>query len=138
MIYIAGPFFNQDELDTIKEIEKILSGRGIMYFSPRLHDDPEHKPQTAEWSRAIFEMDRDAIEASDVVLVVYHGNYSDTGTAWECGYASAKGKPVVVVHLGDSSNLMVHESAVANITLEELEQYDFRKLEEKRYNGKMF
>ena len=138
MIYIAGPFFNQNELDIIQEIEKILSRRGILYFSPRLHDDPEHEPQTAEWSRTIFGMDRDAIDASDVVLVVYHGNYSDTGTAWECGYASAKGKPVVVVHLGDSSNLMVHESAVANITVEELEQYDFRKMEEKRYNGKMF
>ena len=138
MIYIAGPFFNPDELYIIQEIEKILSDRDIMYFSPRLHDDPEHKPQTTEWSRTIFEMDKDAIDASDIVLVVYHGNYSDTGTAWECGYAYAKGKPVVVVQLGDSSNLMVHESAVANITMEELKKYDFGKLEEKRYSGKMF
>ena len=137
MIYIAGPFFNEEELNLITEVERILEGRGLEFYCPRLHDDLEHEYMSQEWSRSTFELDRDAIDQSDLVLAVYHGNYSDTGTAWECGYAYAKGKPVVVVHTGDSSNLMIHESATANICLEDLNTYDFQKLEEVRYSGKM-
>ena len=91
-----------------------------------------------EWSKATFELDRDAIDKCDRVVAVYHGNYSDTGTAWECGYAYAKGLPVIVVHVGDSSNLMIHESATANIRMEDLKTYDFQKLEPVRYSGKMY
>ena len=98
----------------------------------------EYEPQSQKWSKATFQMDRDAIDSCDLVLLIYHGNYSDTGTAWECGYAYAKGKPVVVVHAGDSSNLMIHESAVANIRMEDLASYDFQELKEIRYSGKIF
>ncbi|MBQ9032475.1 MAG: nucleoside 2-deoxyribosyltransferase [Parasporobacterium sp.] len=138
MIYIAGPFFNEEELNTMTEVERILEGRGLEMYCPRLHDDLEHEYMSSEWSRATFELDRDAIDRSSIVLAVYHGNYSDTGTAWECGYAYAKGLPLIVVHAGDSSNLMIHESAIANISMEELKTYDFQKLEEVRYSGKIF
>ena len=138
MIYIAGPFFNEEELEAVRKAEQILLGRGFDIYSPRLHEDREHDFQSAQWSAQTFQMDRDAIDESDLMLMIYHGNYSDTGTAWECGYAYAKGKPVVVVHLGDSSNLMVHESAVANIRMEDLAEYDLDMLEEVRYEGKMF
>ena len=47
-------------------------------------------------------------------------------------------KPSIVVHFGESSNLMVHESAVANIGIEELETYDFQEMEEIGYSGRMF
>ena len=69
--------------------------------------------------------------------MLYHGNYSDSGTAWECGYAYAIDKPVVCVQIGDLSNLMVHCSAVANITLEELKTYDFEKMPWIDYTGDM-
>jgi len=138
MIYIAGPFFNIEEMDIITGVEKILDDRGLEFYCPRLHDDLEHEYMSPEWSRATFELDRDAIDRCSLVLAVYHGNYSDTGTAWECGYAYAKGLPVIVVHTGDSSNLMIHESAIANIRIEELKTYDFEKLEEIRYNGKIY
>ena len=138
MIYIAGPFFNDEELNIIQKVENILINRGFEIYSPRLHEDREHEPQSGDWSRQTFLMDRDAIDRSSLMVIVYHGNYSDTGTAWECGYAYAKNKPVVAVHLGGSSNLMVHESAVANISLEELEKYDFKEMKKVAYSGKMF
>ena len=138
MIYIAGPFFNNKELNVIQRVENILSGRGFEIFSPRLHDTDEYEPQTPEWSRHTFLMDRNAIDQCSHMVMVYHGNYSDTGTAWECGYAHALGKPIVAVHLGESSNLMVHESAIANISIEELENYDFNAMTEIRYSGRMF
>ena len=77
----------------------------------------------------------------ELACMLYHGAYSDSGTAWEAGYACGTGKPVVAVHTGHSgsaSNLMVHESAAANITLEELESYDFNALPNKPYSGEMF
>ena len=138
MIYIAGPFFNEMELETVLKVENILKERGADFYSPRLHEDREHMPQTQEWSEATFKMDRDAIDRCDLILMVYHGNYSDSGTAWECGYAYAKGKPVIVLHTGDSSNLMVHESAAANITADDLDSFDFYNIKETKYSGKMF
>ena len=47
--------------------------------------------------------------------MLYWGNYSDSGTAWECGYAYATGKPVIVLQLGESSNLMIHEGSHTNL-----------------------
>ena len=137
MIYLAGPFFNDDELAAVRRAESILQNRRLDFYSPRLHDDREHEYQSPEWSRGTFNLDRDAIDRCSIVLAVYHGNYSDTGTAWECGYAYATGKPVIVVHTGDTSNLMIHESATANICMETLETYDFQNLPEIRYSGRI-
>ena len=37
-IYLASPFFNEDELNDVIRAEKILLGRGFEVFSPRLHE----------------------------------------------------------------------------------------------------
>ena len=87
-----------------------------------------------------FHNDRRFIDWADVVVMLYHGGYSDSGTAWEAGYACGTGKPVVAVHVGrgdGGSNLMIHESAVTNISLEELSSYDFDSLPHTAYQGKM-
>ena len=39
-------------------------------------------------------MDIAAIQDCDMVFVVYDGLYSDSGTAWEIGYAYALGKDI--------------------------------------------
>ena len=72
-------------------------------------------------------------------MVLYYGNYSDTGTAWECGYAFAKGKPVILVHVNDEadSNLMMHCGCHSNIRLKELGDYDFKTLPIYEYSGAM-
>ncbi len=137
-IYLAGPFFNETELENIKKAEKILTERGFELFSPRLNEVRVDISDKARWSRETFENDRRGIDGCDAVVMMYYGAYSDSGTAWECGYAYAAGKPVVVVHLGDNSNLMVHEGSASNITLCELSDYDFEKLPHKAYEGEMF
>lgn len=82
--------------------------------------------------------DKKFIDWADIVVMLYYGGYSDSGTAWECGYAYGTNTPVVVVQLGEDSNLMVHEGCHSNITLEELKTYDFEMLPVKPYKGKMF
>ena len=138
-IYLASPFFNEKELADVTRAEKILMGRGFEVFSPRLHEVRTDKNAEPErWSRETFEMDRENIDLCDCVVMLYRGAYSDSGTAWECGYAYATNKPVIVVHLGDDSNLMVHEGCHTNITMDELEEYDFNMMPFKPYSGKMF
>ncbi len=142
-IYLASPFFNDYELECVRRAEEILFARGFNVFSPRLNEvRDEVSSQQSSWSMATFLNDRRFIDWADVVVMLYHGNYSDSGTAWEAGYACGTHKPVVVVHVGqggdNGSNLMVHESAHTNITLEELADYDFEKMPSNPYKGKMF
>jgi len=139
MIYIASPFFNDEEIECVAKAEKILRGRGFEVYSPREHEVRDKEVGTPEWSAAIFKEDKDAIDWCDCVVMLYHGGYSDSGTAWECGYAYATGKPVIVVQLGSNSNLMVHEGSRSNLTsVEELENYDFEKKPKYAYSGEMF
>ena len=37
-IYLAGPFFNDEEIINIEKAEKILFSRGFDVFSPRLNE----------------------------------------------------------------------------------------------------
>lgn len=138
MIYLASPFFNDKETEALSYAENTLRKRGFEVFSPREHEIRDEETGSGEWCRKVFELDRDALDACDTVVVIYHGNYSDSGTAWECGYAHGKGKKIVAVQLGKDSNLMVHESVCANISLNELETYDFNEMPEKKYAGVSF
>lgn len=138
-IYLASPFFNEKELENVKIAEKILTERGFSLFSPRLNEvRTDEITQQSWWSKETFMNDKKFIDWADVVVMLYYGGYSDSGTAWECGYAYGTNTPVVVVQLGEDSNLMVHEGCHSNITLEELKSYDFEMLPAKPYKGKMF
>ncbi len=142
-IYIASPFFNDYEVSCLEVAEKVLFGRGFDVFSPRLNEvRDENSPKDDAWSLETFINDKKYIDRADVVVALYHGCYSDSGTAWECGYACGKNITIVAVHVGkdksNGSNLMVHESARANISLEELADYDFEALPPKKYTGIRF
>lgn len=138
-IYLASPFFNDEELKNIETAEKILFERGFEVFSPRLNEvRSEETIGSPLWSKETFMNDRRFIDWADCVVMLYYGNYSDSGTAWECGYAYGTNTPVIVVHLGEDSNLMIHEGCHTNITLDELKTYDFNKMPYKPYQGKMF
>ena len=138
-IYLASPFFNEKELENVKIAEKILTERGFSLFSPRLNEvRTDEITQQSWWSKETFMNDKKFIDWADVVVMLYYGGYSDSGTAWECGYAYGTNTPVVVVQLGEDSNLMVHEGCHSNITLEELKTYDFEILPAKPYKGKIF
>ena len=138
-IYLASPFFNEKELENVKIAEKILTESGFSLFSPRLNEvRTDEITQQSWWSKETFMNDKKFIDWADVVVMLYYAGYSDSGTAWECGYAYGTNTPVVVVQLGEDSNLMVHEGCHSNITLEELKTYDFEMLPAKPYKGKMF
>ena len=137
-IYLASPFFKESENDYVTLAEECLRHRGFEVFSPREHEVRDTDAVgTVDWAFKTFRNDVDAIDECDCVVMLYHGNYSDSGTAWECGYAYATNKPIVCVQIGDVSNLMIHCSAIANITLEKLKTYDFETMPWIDYAGDM-
>ena len=144
-IYIASPFFNEREIDNLSRVERLLEDRGFQVFSPRQHEvrSEETKGQS-RWSKETFLNDKRFIDWAEVVVMLYYGCYSDSGTAWECGYAYGTHTPVVVVHLesdpNNGSNLRVHEGCHTNLSsIAELEDFDFDLLlPVKPYEGKMF
>ena len=138
-IYLASPFFNEEELRNVALAEEILTERGFTVFSPRLNEvRTEETVGSRAWSKETFMNDRRFIDWADAVVMLYYGGYSDSGTAWECGYAFGTNTPVVVVQLGEASNLMIHEGCHTNISMDELSEYDFETMPYKPYEGKMF
>ena len=108
-VYIASPFFCEKETEALEKVEKILKARSLNVFSPREHQISKENIEKHEWSELTFKSDKAAIDRCDVVVMLYWGNYSDSGTAWECGYAYGIGVPCVVVQMGEDSNLEGNE-----------------------------
>lgn len=135
-VYLASPFFNDTEIRTMQEVLSILREKDLDVFAPYENQNKHLEFGSTEWRRMTFQGDVDGIDSSDlVVAIIDQGNYDDSGTAWEIGYAYAKGIPVVVVNTtGETINLMIADSLYAILTsLEEVSNYDFDNLTKKPY-----
>lgn len=132
-IYLAGPFFNNEEIAYIEKLENILRGRGYEVFSPREHtiSNGEDMPNE-KWGYEVFRMDVKAITECGIVLAVYHGMYSDTGTAWEIGYAYANNVPIVLLctNKEKEQSLMVVNAGRVLTDIDEIKIYDFEEIPE--------
>ncbi len=115
-LYLAGPLFSIAEQRFNVDVARFLKKKGFKVWLPQAHE-PRDKTATA-----IFEMDVEGLDWADMVVACMDGPDPDSGTAWECGYAFAKGKPIVCYRTdfrisGDTKdapyNLMLSESAVA-------------------------
>lgn len=135
-VYLASPFFDDAELERVNKVKEILDLKGLEVFSPKEHQNEHLEFGSIEWRKATFENDVKHIDWCDVVVaIICKGNYDDSGTAWELGYAYATNKPVVLVNItGETINLMIADSIHALITsYDELKEYDFEKMEKKPY-----
>jgi nucleoside 2-deoxyribosyltransferase len=117
-IYLAGPLFTMAEQNFNVDLARYLDGQGFDVWLPQEHEPREATP------RAIFAMDVEAHDRADMVVACMDGPDPDSGTAWECGYAFAKGKPIVCFRTdfrvsADSKsapyNLMLSESATTRV-----------------------
>lgn len=137
-IYLASPFFKPEQIALVDIAENLLRKQGHIVFSPREHQLPEIAYGTIPWRTAVFNNDIKHIQWADyVVAIVAEGNYSDSGTAMEVGYAYAMGKPVVVVNPTENTiNLMIADSLHAYLkSWTDLINYDFDNLPIKPYIG---
>ena len=106
-IYIAGSFSNEQEkkdiYSLINKVRKIHPNAEL--FIPMEHfveggnekdDKGNYIMSNQEWGRRVYEMDINALNQANEVIAIYRGRISGTGTAFEIGYAVAKGIPVTV------------------------------------------
>lgn len=115
LVYIAGPFFNDDQVKVIQRIEMLLKDKGINYFSPRsegvLLDLNEVDRQAAKHD--IYLKNVEMICECDHMIAVIDDR--DIGTIWEMGYATALQIPVTTMSNKDYGlNVMLAESVKAH------------------------
>ncbi len=98
MIYLASPFFYEEEQEIYNKVISHLRSQGEEVFVPQEHKvENEWDISNEDWGNLVFGMDYQALVKCDEVIVLYWGMYSDTGTAWECGAAFAMGKKITIV-----------------------------------------
>ena len=121
-IYQAGPLFTEAEILWHRAFTKKLTAAGYEVLWP---GDFFSQKEIDAWGedapKHIMNRDRAAIDDCDVVVALLDGAQVDDGTAWEIGYAYAKGKPVVGIrtdfrNAGDTThgrvNAMIEGSCV--------------------------
>jgi len=97
-VFIAGPLFSQAEREFNVRVEEELRRHGFETFLPQRDVGRLDELLAKEGERAyrmIFDRDLKGLDQADVVVAILDGPDVDSGTAFEVGYAFAKGKPVV-------------------------------------------
>jgi nucleoside 2-deoxyribosyltransferase len=129
--YIAGPLFNEGERWFDEQIEVLARQAGFTTFLPH-RDGKEAKTYTGtERITRIFQEDVVAIDQADIIVANLNGITTDDGTAWELGYAYAKGKHLVGIYTDwrlqfehQTVNLMIQCSLNQLVrSLDELQTY---------------
>lgn len=116
-IYIAGALFSQAEREFNLKLQRMISEAGFSVFLPQ-EDAKDNLDQRDDRNHlSIFNQCLSGLKKSDIVVAVLEGTDIDSGTAWEIGYAYAKGKPVIGLRTdfriqtpGERVNLMIQES----------------------------
>lgn len=97
-IYMAGAFFRPETKSKIDSYAADFRRLGHDVYVPQEHTVPNAWDMSQEdWAKEVFKMDIDAIQDCDMVYAIYDGLYSDSGTAWEIGYAYALGKHIAII-----------------------------------------
>ncbi|MGQ0794280.1 MAG: nucleoside 2-deoxyribosyltransferase [Deltaproteobacteria bacterium] len=117
-IYLAAPLFTQAERVWNRQFAARLGE-----LKPELEiilpqdTEADFRDGKTDFS-VIFKRNVESIDGAEAVIAVLDGSDSDSGTSWECGYAFAKGKPVIGVRTDfrksedGNLNAMLAESAI--------------------------
>ncbi len=125
-IYLAAPLFSRAEKEYNIRLFETLSAHFFEVYLPQEVDDDSHH-RDSESNQDIFRRHLAALENTDIVVAVIDGADADSGTAWEMGYAYARGIPVLAVRTDfrmaghhEHVNLMLEQSAQVVRSTEEL------------------
>ena len=117
-VYFAAPLFSEAEQTYNRSVADLLREH---FFSVHLPQDcgDSSAERSADHTAGIFMENLAALNEADVVVAVIDGADADSGTAWEMGYAYARGIPVIALRtdfrqagVSERVNLMLEESAV--------------------------
>ena len=115
LVYLAAPFFNDEQRGVCAELELWCQTEGRPMYAPRLACLLP-QPSTPQQRRACFEADISMAGACDLMLA--RVDDFDSGTMWEVGYGYALGKPIVMYSTvpGRGLNLMLAQSVAGFVS----------------------
>lgn len=124
LAYIAGPLFNEKEREFLEEINSVCKAIGMSIYLPSQDGGLLSQDNDDE----VFQTDIDALNKATIVVANLNGVDVDSGTAFELGYAFAKGKKLFGLHTDfrtfsptSEVNLMLLKSCVICHSLQELD-----------------
>jgi len=116
-LYLAAPLFSAAERNYNHYLAELLRNNLFEVYLPQDTGDDSHTRDRSA-HQCIFEQHLAALEATDVMVAVIDGADADSGTAWEMGYAFAKGIPVISIRTDfrmaghhEHVNLMLEQSS---------------------------
>jgi Nucleoside 2-deoxyribosyltransferase len=151
-IYLAGPFFSDQQVKRLDEIQALLEKNPTVgdIFRPASVEYTNAELGSFEWQTAVFKHDINNINNSDIVVAMLDYKLEDnefepdSGTVWECGYAFANNIPVIGVRNVEDQplNLMLAGSLTAFFNgtknIQQLNEYDFNLLMTRYEDIKVF
>ncbi|MDO9097805.1 MAG: nucleoside 2-deoxyribosyltransferase [Candidatus Methanoperedens sp.] len=124
-VYLAAPLFSEAERDFNSKLRDKIKSAGFNVFLPQ--EDSNNIKDEKNRQEIIFNKNAAAIERSDIIAAVIDGTDVDSGTAWEIGYAFAKGKPIIglrtdfrTLGIEGTVNLMIERSVILCASITEL------------------
>jgi nucleoside 2-deoxyribosyltransferase len=115
LVYLAAPLFSDAERAYNLVLRNLLEKSGYSVYLPQETGEGSGGPDR---DGTIFRSHATALDGAACVVAVCDGADTDSGTAWEMGYAAAKGIPVIALSTdrrkpwaGKRVNLMIRESA---------------------------
>jgi nucleoside 2-deoxyribosyltransferase/predicted secreted protein len=94
-VYLAGPLFSEAERAFNRTLRDLLQAHLFWVYLPQeAAEAPAREPDA---DGAIYGSHVAALQDTDVVVAVCDGPDADSGTAWEMGYATARGIPVLAL-----------------------------------------
>jgi nucleoside 2-deoxyribosyltransferase/predicted secreted protein len=125
-IYLAAPLFSEAERSYNALLADMLRKNLFEVYLPQDAGDDSGMRKNEEQEK-LFSANKNALEEADIIVAIIDGADADSGTAWEMGYASARGKRVVALrtdfrHAGISEhvNLMLEQSSTVVTSREAL------------------
>jgi len=124
-VYLAAPLFSEAECDFNRKLRDEIISAGFKVFLPQ--EDSNNIKDMKDRQKIIFNKNLKGIENSDILVAVIDGADVDSGTAWEIGFAFAKGKPLLglrtdfrTLGIEGTVNLMIERSVVLCMSVSEL------------------
>lgn len=111
-VYIAAPFFNEQQLLIVQKVENILLSYDIDCFSPRSEGILKDMTKQQQKNNRKHIYDSNIKHMNDCTHMLACVEYKDTGTIFEIGYYAAKEKPIVLFSENlNTVNVMLAQSA---------------------------
>lgn len=117
-VYLASGWFTEDQKELHDKVKDILEAN---YFPCRESDDfivfypsEQTQPASGTWDSSwanVLESNCEQIRRADIVIALI-STTPDLGVAWECGYAAALGKKILLISEEAHPNLMLQKNAL--------------------------